>query len=95
MLSKPSTLFLLNNPRFKHMITGEMRSVKPPESRGGILSDEMGMGKSLALIALIMHTLDVACSSERHHEGCSIGEESDKNRRAPTIIVAPKSSKKF
>lgn len=92
-LDNPSTSFLLKNPRFKHMITGEMRALKPPESRGGILSDEMGMGKSLSLIALIVHTLDGARSSERHHEGYSIGEESDKLRRGPTIIVAPKSSK--
>ncbi|KAL9610822.1 MAG: hypothetical protein Q9167_004491 [Letrouitia subvulpina] len=52
---------------FKHMITGEMRSIKPPEARGGILSDEMGMGKSLTLIALIVHTLDIARSSERRY----------------------------
>lgn len=67
--------------------------MKPPESRGGILSDEMGMGKSLALIALIVHTLDVARSSERHHEGCSSETEPNKTSHAPTLIIAPKSSK--
>ena len=85
-------LFLLKPLRFKHMITGEVRSVKPSESRGGILSDEMGMGKSLALIALIVHTLDLARSCERHLEGDSRGEELRGTSGGPTIIIAPKSS---
>ena len=77
------------------MITGELRAVKPPESCGGILSDEMGMGKSLVLIALIVHTLDLAHSSKGNGEGCSIGGKLEKSSRAPTIIIAPKSSISF
>lgn len=32
----------------------------PIETGGGILSDEMGMGKSLSILALILRTLDAA-----------------------------------
>lgn len=35
--------FQLITGRFINMITREKRSIKPPECRGGILADEMGM----------------------------------------------------
>ncbi|KAL8837873.1 MAG: hypothetical protein Q9170_002348 [Blastenia crenularia] len=89
-ITQPIHMIPAEDPRFKHMITGEMRAMQPPEARGGILSDEMGMGKSLALIALIMHTLDNAHSSKRRHEGDLMREESNRPLRGPTIIVTPK-----
>ncbi len=48
------------NDRFIHEITHEKRSVRPEECCGGILADEMGMGKSLTLLALILSSLDEA-----------------------------------
>jgi SNF2 family DNA or RNA helicase len=33
---------------------------EPSETGGGILADEMGMGKSLSILALILRTLDFA-----------------------------------
>lgn len=35
--------FKLITDRFIHTITRDKRSIKPPECRGGILADEMGM----------------------------------------------------
>ncbi|KAM5349514.1 hypothetical protein ACJ41O_006019 [Fusarium nematophilum] len=43
-----------------HKITKDRRRDKPEESGGGILADEMGMGKSLSILALIMKTMDNA-----------------------------------
>lgn len=74
------------------MITGEMRSAKPPEVRGGILSDEMGMGKSLTLIALIVRTLDIARSSEQHSIRHIARKQPNEPYKKSTIIIAPKSS---
>ena len=45
---------------FSHVITKTKCRVKPPEIGGGILADEMGMGKSLSILALVMKTLDGA-----------------------------------
>lgn len=55
---KPSTLGY-NTPiyrkayRYKHIITG-MRSREPVDIRGGILADDMGVGKTLSMIASIV-----------------------------------------
>ena len=81
--------------RFIHKITHEKRSSKPYECRGGILADEMGMGKSLSLLALVMHTLDHArVSSQRFKETFFQGHEGGHPSRA-TLIITPKSSTEF
>ncbi|KAJ6086757.1 helicase [Penicillium canescens] len=41
---------------FSHVITHDQRRDKPDESGGGILADEMGMGKSLTTLVLIGKT---------------------------------------
>ena len=74
------------------MITKEKRSTKPRECRGGILADEMGMGKPLTLIALI----------NAYSERCalfgttlkSVPAQGKRGEAAPrsTLIIAPKSS---
>lgn len=87
-----SHCFLLNKYSYKHTVTGDIQIVKPPEPRGGILMDEMGMGKSLALIALIVHTLHVASSPGPRSQGRFHERESNGARQAPTLIIAPKSS---
>ncbi|KIX07722.1 uncharacterized protein Z518_02376 [Rhinocladiella mackenziei CBS 650.93] len=45
---------------FQHVITKSKSLVKPDETGGGILADEMGMGKSLSLLALVTKTLENA-----------------------------------
>lgn len=44
--------------RYQHRITKARTPVRPEEKGGGILADEMGMGKSLSTLALAMKTLD-------------------------------------
>ena len=59
--------------------------------RGGILADEMGMGKSLTLLSLIAHTLTEAQifgESQRN----TIMEHETKSVTKATLLIAPKSS---
>ncbi|ENH67515.1 Putative SWI/SNF-related matrix-associated actin-dependent regulator of chromatin subfamily A member 3-like 1 [Fusarium oxysporum f. sp. cubense race 1] len=44
--------------QYRHRITKRRKDIRPEERGGGILADEMGMGKSLSILALIMKTLD-------------------------------------
>ncbi|OAP56382.1 hypothetical protein AYL99_09561 [Fonsecaea erecta] len=47
-------------PWYRHKITGIRSRTVPAEEGGGILADEMGMGKTLSMLALIVRTLDEA-----------------------------------
>ncbi|KAH7255324.1 SNF2 family N-terminal domain-containing protein [Fusarium redolens] len=44
--------------QYRHRITKRRKDIRPEERGGGILADDMGMGKSLSILALIMKTLD-------------------------------------
>ncbi|RKL48735.1 hypothetical protein BFJ72_g1632 [Fusarium proliferatum] len=44
--------------QYRHKITKRRKDMRPEEKGGGILADDMGMGKSLSILALIMKTLD-------------------------------------
>ncbi|KAJ3567630.1 hypothetical protein NPX13_g6703 [Xylaria arbuscula] len=71
-----------------HRVTKTRSTVPPEEKGGGILADEMGMGKSLCLLALLLDTLDEGHQwaqqkqSEAYH---STGIE--KYSRATLVIV--------
>ena len=82
---------LLNDHRFKNEITHSTKILKPAECCGGILADEMGMGKSLSLLALIIYTLHNQRSDNKEN-GYPSGQKGDIWSRA-TLIIAPKSSK--
>lgn len=62
--------------------------------RGGILADEMGMGKSLTLLSLILHTLEEARSFGGNPQN-SIMERETKCVTKATLLIAPKSSTVF
>ena len=49
---------LLTKSRFVHRITGTRSSLRPDEKGGGVLADDMGMGKSLSILALIIETVE-------------------------------------
>ncbi|KAF2128363.1 hypothetical protein P153DRAFT_357729 [Dothidotthia symphoricarpi CBS 119687] len=48
------------HPCYRHAVTNTTSTLDQPETGGGILADEMGMGKSLSILALTMRTLDAA-----------------------------------
>ncbi|KAK2034132.1 SNF2 family domain-containing protein [Colletotrichum zoysiae] len=57
---------------FRHKITNIKQKTRPDEKGGGILADEMGMGKSLSILSLIVTTLENgqqwAQQEEQNHE---------------------------
>ncbi|ETS83908.1 hypothetical protein PFICI_05784 [Pestalotiopsis fici W106-1] len=44
--------------KYQHEITKAQSRLRPDEKGGGILADEMGMGKSLSILSLIVDTLE-------------------------------------
>ena len=83
---------LTDKNSFKHKITREVQSSRPPECLGGILADEMGMGKSLALLALIVHTLGHANLQSQGYKELDIRVGAGESSSKTTLIITPKSS---
>ncbi|RAR10299.1 dna repair and recombination protein rad5c [Stemphylium lycopersici] len=52
---------------YRHVVTKGRYMLDPIETGGGILSDEMGMGKSLSILALILKTLGTAQTWTSQH----------------------------
>jgi SWI/SNF-related matrix-associated actin-dependent regulator of chromatin subfamily A3 len=76
---------------YRHVVTNTRCMMEPIETGGGILADEMGMGKSLSILALILKTLDAARSwaasldaSDEEASGCL----RRRRRSGATLIVA-------
>jgi SWI/SNF-related matrix-associated actin-dependent regulator of chromatin subfamily A3 len=64
---------------------------KPDETGGGILADEMGMGKTLSILALIIRTLNAAHSWKTQNEIPDVGLSQIarcKHHSGATLIVA-------
>ncbi|KAF2999265.1 hypothetical protein E8E13_003360 [Curvularia kusanoi] len=75
----------------RHVITKLIARVEQNETGGGILADEMGMGKSLSILALILRTLGAAHEwSERlEHQVSKSLQTQHSNCHSPgTLIVA-------
>ncbi|PTB70602.1 hypothetical protein BBK36DRAFT_1107117 [Trichoderma citrinoviride] len=45
---------------FHNVITGESQAAPPSDTRGGILADMMGLGKTLSILSLVATTMDEA-----------------------------------
>lgn len=45
---------------YRNVITGHVQKEPPPETRGGILADMMGLGKTLTVLALVASSRDAA-----------------------------------
>ncbi|KAH6692846.1 P-loop containing nucleoside triphosphate hydrolase protein [Leptodontidium sp. MPI-SDFR-AT-0119] len=75
---------------FRNEITHSTKILEPAECRGGILADEMGMGKSLSLLALIIYTL--SCQRSHNDENGYLASQKQNMRSTATLIIAPKSS---
>jgi SWI/SNF-related matrix-associated actin-dependent regulator of chromatin subfamily A3 len=44
---------LADSDRYTNLVTENSQRTEPQESRGGLLADQMGLGKSLTMISLI------------------------------------------
>ncbi|KAM0263536.1 hypothetical protein ACHAQJ_001155 [Trichoderma viride] len=61
--------------------------IRPNERGGGILADEMGMGKSLSILALIMNTLDDGKAWVQQQVNSTTVEEAIRRSRSTLVIV--------
>ncbi|GKT95985.1 heterokaryon incompatibility protein [Colletotrichum tofieldiae] len=71
---------------FRHKITNIKQKTQPDERGGGILADEMGMGKSLSILSLVVTTLQNGQQWAEQEE-----QNNDKNRElcysGSTLVV--------
>ena len=78
-------------PCQRHVITNQVSLLEYPETGGGILADEMGMGKSLSILALTLRTL-----ADGHTWACKTSAKLDdepeyhniRRRSRATLIIA-------
>ena len=62
-------------------MTGKLQSNPPPQFRGGIIADQMGLGKTLQMIALVASDIDKTLPAGRTaRKGVEV---------ASTLIVVP------
>lgn len=74
--------------QYKHKITKRRKDIEPVEKGGGILADDMGMGKSLSILALVMKTLDngVEWATEKNAE--HKGRRAVQYSRSTLVVVS-------
>lgn len=73
----------------QHAITGLICRLEPPgETGGGVLADEMGMGKSLSVLALILRTLLPAQKWSTQSNRSAPSSWRSRPRSSATLIVA-------
>ncbi|KAH6873890.1 SNF2 family N-terminal domain-containing protein [Thelonectria olida] len=70
----------------RQMLTGELRSATGPGCRGGIIADVMGLGKTLTMLATVLHSLPSAEAFEKFY-GLSAAQNSSKVRTRATLVV--------
>ncbi|QMW26577.1 hypothetical protein G4B84_001822 [Aspergillus flavus NRRL3357] len=70
-----------------HVITGNEQHEQPDESGGGILADEMGMGKSLTTLVLMAKTLQEARQWVEHAKALPGASLAETPTRATLVIV--------
>ncbi|KAK4194237.1 putative DNA repair protein RAD5B [Triangularia verruculosa] len=76
--------------QYRHRITKARakQGTQPDERGGGILADEMGMGKSLSILALIAKTLDDSNDWAQQQNDSTEDKEALKHSRS-TLVVVP------
>jgi SNF2 family DNA or RNA helicase len=74
---------------FIHSITKDRSTVRPDEKGGGVLADEMGMGKSLAILALVNRTLDPAREWEETHRSEEQSDTGNHKYSHSTLVIVP------
>ncbi|KAJ4302642.1 hypothetical protein N0V90_001531 [Kalmusia sp. IMI 367209] len=75
----------------RHVITNNASFLEYPETGGGILADEMGMGKSLSVLALILRTLGEGHQWASENDGMldhDTLQHKTRRRSRATLIVA-------
>jgi SNF2 family DNA or RNA helicase len=86
--------YTANTFRYRHIITKAQQNELPDESGGGILADEMGMGKSLTTLVLIEKTLSDALQWAEERKTQSDDMMVKQHCRA-TLVIVPSHGKWF
>lgn len=73
---------------YRHRITKAKRVIQPDERGGGILADEMGMGKSLSILALITKTLNDGQEWAQQQNASAEGKKAPKYSRSTLVVVS-------
>ena len=84
---------IANIRRFIHCITKQRSTVRPNEKGGGVLADEMGMGKSLAILALVIRTLDRAREWAENHRSDEQSHSGAHTYSHSTLVIVPSACK--
>ncbi|KPM36026.1 hypothetical protein AK830_g10539 [Neonectria ditissima] len=74
---------------FFHRITDSRSVVRPHERGGGVLADEMGMGKTLSTLALIINTIEEGSFWAVESNAKSATHPGIRNRARTTLIIVP------
>lgn len=75
-------------PRYHHIITGA-KSPSAPDALGGILADDMGLGKSLTMLAAVAGTTTNAWQYARENTTWSVGNEEGLIAAKTTLVIVP------
>jgi hypothetical protein len=79
--------------RYRHAVTKAKSRIQGIETGGGILADEMGMGKSLSILALITKTLESSNIWVTEGDVDIHSESPARRRRSPaTLVIVPSAS---
>lgn len=78
---------------YYNVITGQEEHRKPPETLGGILADMMGLGKTLSILSLVVHSLRDAREFGKQRAPTPDGDAVllQRNSKA-TLLVSPLST---
>jgi SNF2 family DNA or RNA helicase len=87
---------LIDTTRYYHAVTRSKSRIQESEIGGGILADEMGMGKSLSILALIANTLKASYDWARSQTSTSPDwEDSNLRNNRATLVIVPSASRLF
>jgi SNF2 family DNA or RNA helicase len=75
-------------PCYRHLVTKAIARVPQSELGGGILADEMGMGKTLSILSLILNTLGAGHEWSNSEPSSADPTAGTKLRSRGTLIVA-------
>ncbi|PHH91757.1 hypothetical protein CDD83_10401 [Cordyceps sp. RAO-2017] len=74
---------------FVHRITKTRCAIRPEEKGGGILADEMGMGKSLSVLALIIKTIEEGHAWAQRSRDEEFLHDGVKEYTHSTLVIVP------
>ncbi|KAI1629297.1 SNF2 family N-terminal domain-containing protein [Exophiala viscosa] len=78
-----------NRVRFQHAVTGSWTAVAPSEIGGGIIADDMGMGKTLNVLSVVAKTLPEARNWAQTDKEGPGDLEGRTMRSRTTLVVVP------